>query len=108
MGCEAYVTAVRKSKAIEMRYADIRAFLLHPHICPDLAADLLVHGAGMLGLGELVRHGAAEHDLPGPCPGLDVHQDADVEAASDPCVALQNGASVASAQPKVLSGHSLD
>jgi len=104
------MAAIREPKAVEMRYAHIRALLLHPCICAHFGAHFLVHGTGILGLGKLVRHGAAEDDFPGllPALGLDAHQDTDVEAASDPCVTLQNGACVMFAQPQVSAGESLD
>ena len=59
--------------------------VLAPHVGSDLAARLLVHRAGMLGLGELVRHGAAEHDIiDRGARRFDLDGDAHVEAATDP------------------------
>lgn len=102
------MAAVRETKAVEMRYADITAFLPNPHVCPNLRAKFLVHSAGVLGFGELVWHGAPEHDLRRPSTGLDIKHDANIEAATDPFVGFQNTAGVALSQAEVLAGESRD
>jgi hypothetical protein len=57
------MAAIGEPETKETRDADIRAILLYPHICPNLAAKLLVHGTWVLGFSELVRHGATKHDF---------------------------------------------
>lgn len=102
---------VRESKTVQMRYADVRAPVLHPHVRPYLAAQLLIHCASVPGFCELVRHRAAKDEPPGNAvgasqPRLDQH--ADVEAASDPLVAWRNSARIPIAKPYMVPDKSLD
>jgi hypothetical protein len=56
--------------------ADVDAVLLHPHIGPNLAAQLLVNGARTVGFGKFMRHGATEYGLPRLSARFDVEHDA--------------------------------
>ncbi len=59
------LAAVCETKGIEMRDTDVGTVILHPSVGRRLAGDLLVDGAGMVLLGELVGHRAAEDDAAG-------------------------------------------
>lgn len=93
---------VREAEAVQVRYADVGAPVLHPRVRPYLAAQLLIHRAWVPGLCEFVGHGAAKDEPPGNAmgacrPRLDRHTD--VKAASDPSVAWCNSARIPIAKP---------
>lgn len=79
---------------------DIATVLLHPGVSCHLARNLLINGAGVVLLGELVGHRAAEDNAAGlgRAAGLDVDEDAKIEATLDPRVWWEDNAAVVVAQ----------
>lgn len=102
------MTVVGKAKPVEERNANIIAFFLHPCIRPDFTADLLIHGAWIVGFGKLVRHGATKHELPTQATRLHLNGNADIEAASQPPAGRRDDADIGVAEVQVLFGDSRD
>jgi len=78
-----------------MRNADIWAMFLHPSICANLASKLLIDGARISRLSELVGKGAPNQkyllgDAAGTWRWHDFDWYAYVEAASDPVFPPRN------------------
>lgn len=102
------LVAVCETKGIEVRDTDVGTVLLHPGISSHLARNLLINSAGLLLLGELVGHGAKKDKASGlglPA-GVDIDEDAKIEAALYPRVWRQNDAAVFEAQMQMVSDHS--
>lgn len=78
------MTSVCKSKRIKVRDPDAGAVLLHPRIDSHLAGNLFVNGAGVLLLGQLVRHGTTEDEPLRRAARLDLDENTEIEAALYP------------------------
>jgi hypothetical protein len=103
-----YVAVIREAEAVQLRYTEVSAPVLHPCIRPHLAAQLLVHRARVPGLGELVRHGAAEDEPPAGALRLHLDGHTHVEAAPDPLVLRIDVAGVPIAEPQMVPDKSRD
>jgi hypothetical protein len=90
------LAAISETKGIEVRDTDIGTIILHPGVSRRLARNLLINGAGVLLLGELVGHRAAEDDAAGlgRAAGLDIDEDAEIEATLNPRVWWEDDAAV--------------
>ena len=94
------MTAVCETKGIEVGNTDIGTIILHPGVSRRLARNLFINGAGVLLLGELVGHRTAEDKACGlgRVAGLDVNEDAKIEATLNPRVWWENDTAVVVAQ----------
>lgn len=103
-----HATVARKAKAVETRDGNVRALLLDPRVRAHLAGRLLVDGPGVATLGQLVRHGAAQHEPVAPCRRVRRDGDAEVEAAEEPALMLGDGDFVSIRQAQVMSNQAPD
>jgi hypothetical protein len=80
------MATIRKTKAVEVRYANIRTVILHPRIRSNLTTNLLIYCPRIYLFSELMGHRAAEDDLGRPGSRLRFHLDrhADIKATLHP------------------------
>lgn len=98
------MAVVREAKAKQVRYADIRTIVLHPHICSYLATNLLILCVRVSSIGELVWHWATHKDFPSHTSRRLFHLNwyADIEGTSDPRTLVQDEAAIIASQPEVV------
>lgn len=91
-----------------MRDTNIRALILHPNVGSHLTAHLLVDGARVPGLCELMRHWTTEDEELRAVRRLDLDGYAHVEGASNPLALSADNAAVSIAKLQVVSGKSFN
>jgi len=99
-----YVAVIREAETVQVWYTDISTPVLHPRVHAYLAAKLLVHRAGVAGLGKFVCHGAAKDEPPAAArvSRLNLDKHADIKAAPNPPIPRLHMAAISITEPQVV------
>jgi hypothetical protein len=104
-----YMTSISETKTVQMRYSNISAVLLHPHIRCRFAAKLLVNCPGMLLFSKLIWHRTSKNELPGGDVLLcHLNKDTNVEGTLCPGGRRKNRAIFISSQTEMMSDYISD